>query len=69
MKSTFAKTNSSRLLWLAGAFSFWLVPGLLTAQQPTPKATPVPSAIGAKTFDTPQQAADALVAAAGQFEQ
>jgi hypothetical protein len=44
-------------------------PGYLTAQQPPPKTAPAPAAVSAKTFDTPQQAADALVAAAEQFDE
>jgi len=69
MKSAFAKASPSRLLWLASTLAFLVSPGLLSAQQPAPKTSPTPSAIGAKTFDTPQQAADALVAAAGQFDE
>jgi len=45
------------------------VPGNLSAQQPaaTPAVTAI--AVGAKTFATPQQAADALVVAAEQFDE
>jgi Protein of unknown function (DUF2950) len=69
MKSTSAKANLLRFCWVAGALAFLPVPAHLTAQQPAPKAAPVPVAAGAKTFDTPQQAADALVAAAAQFDE
>jgi len=46
-----------------------LMPCHLTAQQPVAKSAPTSVAVGAKTFDTPQQAADALVAAAEKFDQ
>jgi len=45
------------------------VSGQLTAQQPVAKTATASIAVGAKTFDSPQQAADALVAAAGQFDE
>ena len=69
MKSKFVKAIPLKLLWIAGTLAFLSVPGRLTAQQPAPKAAPAPAAVGAKTFDTPQQAADALVAAAEQFDE
>lgn len=69
MKSTFSKSISLRLLWIAGTLAFLSVPAHLTAQQPAAKTAPAPAAVGAKTFDTPQQAADALVAAAEQFDE
>src|SRR6476660_8419202 len=69
MKSTFAKASLRGLLWIAGTLSFLAVPSQLTAQQPAAKAAPALAAVGAKTFDTPQQAADALVAAAEQFDE
>jgi hypothetical protein len=46
-------------------------PALFAAQQPTTKAAPAAPAAataGAKTFDTPQQAADTLIAAAENFD-
>jgi len=49
--------------------AFLLMPCHLTAQQPVAKSAPTSVAVGAKTFDTPQQAADALVAAAEKFDQ
>ena len=69
MKSTFAKRNPFRLLWIAGILAFLSVPCRLSAQQTSANAAPVSVLVGAKTFDTPQQAADALVAAAEQFDE
>jgi hypothetical protein len=43
-------------------------PRFLVAQQPAAKTTPAPVGVRAKTFDTPQQAADALVDAAEKFD-
>jgi hypothetical protein len=45
------------------------MPRHLTAQQPVAKSAPTSVAVGAKTFDTPQQAADALIAAAEKFDE
>jgi len=72
MKTTSAKGNLSRLVWLVGSV-VWVclcVPAV-SAAQPTagktpPEATPTP--VGAKKFDTPQQAADALIDAADKFD-
>ena len=69
MKSTSAKASPLRLLWIAGTLAFLSVPGHLAAQQSAAKTAPASVAVGAKTFDTPQQAADALVAAAEQFDE
>jgi hypothetical protein len=69
MKSTFSRSISPRLRWIAGTLAFLSVPAHLTAQQPAAKTAPAPAAVGAKTFDTPKQAADALVAAAEQFDE
>jgi hypothetical protein len=69
MKSTSAKRSFRSLLWIACALAFLSVPCDLGAQQPAAKNAPAPVAVGAKTFDTPQQAADALVAAAEQFDE
>jgi len=69
MNSTSAKASLSGLLWIAGTLAILVVPGHLTAQQPAAKTAPAPAAVGGKTFDTPQQAADALVAAAEQFDE
>jgi hypothetical protein len=43
-------------------------PRFLIAQQPTAKTAAAPVGVGAKTFDTPQKAADALVDAAEKFD-
>ena len=69
MKLTCAKTSLLRLFWITGAMAFLSVRGDLAAQQPAAKNAPASAAAGAKTFDSPQQAADALVAAAEQFDQ
>jgi hypothetical protein len=49
--------------------AFLAVPGHQTAQQPATRTASGSVAVGGKTFDTAQQAADALVAAAEQFDQ
>jgi hypothetical protein len=69
MKSTTAKASLIRYLWIACASTFLSVPAHLAAQQPAAKTAPAPAASGAKTFDTPEQAADALVAAAEKFDE
>ena len=69
MKSTSVKENHLRLLWIAGTLALLSMPGHLTAQHPATKPASAPVAAGAQTFDTPQQAADALVAAAEQFDE
>jgi Protein of unknown function (DUF2950) len=69
MKLTCAKTSLLRLFWITGTMAFLSVHGDLAAQQPAAKNAPASAAVGAKTFDSPQQAADALVAAAEQFDQ
>ena len=74
MKSTSANANLSRSGWMVGVVA-WVclsAPVFLAAQQA--KATKVQAAgtagiEGAKGFDTPQQAADALVDAAGKFDE
>jgi len=53
----------SVLLWL-----FLLAPLPLAAQQPSTKAAPVASPVGARAFDTPQLAAKELIAAAEKFD-
>ena len=75
MKSAAADGNLSRLLWIAGAAT-WVclsAPGLFAAPQSdakTTQAAPAPTARaqGAKTFDTPELAADALIEAAEKFD-
>jgi len=69
MKSASVNANLFRTLWIAGTLVFLLLPGHLTAQKSAAQATPAPVAAGAKTFDSPQQAADALVAAAEKFDE
>ena len=69
MNSTSAKAGPLRLLWIADTLAFLSVPGHLAAQQTAAKTAPATITVGAKTFDTPQQAADALVAAAEQFDE
>lgn len=70
MKSNFANQNFSKLLWVAGvaAFTFLLSPPTLAAQQPAANVAPVSAAVDAKSFDTPQKAADALIDAAEKFD-
>jgi hypothetical protein len=69
MKLTSAKTSLLRFFWITGTMTFLSVHGNLSAQQPAAKTAPASAAVAAKTFDSPQQAADALVAAAEQFDQ
>ena len=74
MKSKSANANLVRLGWMVGAVAWVCLssPVFLAAQQA--KATKVQAAgtagvEGAQGFDTPQQAADALVDAAGKFDE
>jgi len=69
MNSTSSRASLAKFPWLAVTLAFLLMPCHLTAQQPVAKSAPTSVAVGAKTFDTPQQAADALVAAAEKFDQ
>jgi hypothetical protein len=69
MKSTSAKASLLGTLWIAVTLAFLAMPGHLSAQQIAAKTTSASITVGAKTFDTPQQAADALVAAAEQFDE
>jgi hypothetical protein len=70
MKSIFSNRTFSRLIWVvsAVAWGFLAVTPLPAAQQSAAKTTPTPIGGGAKAFDTPQQAADALVDAAAKFD-
>jgi hypothetical protein len=74
MKTTFSIRNLHRLLWVVGVTtcSCLCASGLSDAQQTeankAPAATSAP-ATGTKSFATPQQAADALVAAAENFDE
>jgi hypothetical protein len=74
MKSTSAVKNSSSLHWIIGVVAFVCLstPVLFAARQSEVKNAPVvtaTSATGAKGFDTPQQAADALVDAVQKFDE
>ena len=66
MKSTSAKTNNGGCIALVWACLF--TPALFAAQQPATKAPAAANTTGAKLFDTPEQAADALVEAAASFD-
>jgi Protein of unknown function (DUF2950) len=72
MKSLSADRNLSKLVWGVLACALIGMPTPVAAQQAAVKtasvaAAPAP-ARGAKAFDTPQDAADALVAAAEKFD-
>ena len=69
MTSTSAKVSVLKLFGIAGTLALLALPGHLTAQQPAAKTAPRSTAVGGKTFDTPQQAADALVPAAEKFDE
>ena len=68
MKSIPTYQTLSGLLWVAAVWgwAFLAAPLLPSAQQSAAKTAPVGE--GAKAFDTPQQAADALVDAAAKFD-
>jgi len=74
MKALWANGNHSRLRWIGSAIA-WVFLGatVLSAQQQSAAAnTPASSTVstaGAKAFDSPQQAADALVNAAEKFDE
>jgi len=73
MKSASANGNLSRLLWIVGAVAWaCLCASLLSfAQQSTAKKAPAAaaaSAAGARSFDTPQEAANVLIDAAEKFD-
>lgn len=67
----FRSTTASRprFLLLTAILTSLSVPGNVSAQQPAAKPAGTAIAAGAKTFATPQQAADALVGAAEQFDE
>ena len=70
MKSTSANRNLFSLLWVAGTV-VWLclsVRILAAAPESAVKTVPAAPVPAARTFDTPQQAADVLVDAAGKFD-
>ncbi len=73
MKSTSANGDLSRRHWIGGAVAWvCLSASVLTAAPQSsvkqPPAVTSASTAGARTFDTPQQAADELVAAAEKFD-
>ena len=72
MKSTAAKRHISKYLWLGcTAASAFLFAAPFAAQQSPmerPLATPAASTVGTRSFDTPQQAVDALIDAADKFD-
>jgi len=65
MKSIYSNLILRRLLWSMGAVACAFFAGPLGAQQSSTK-TPT---LGAKSFDTPQQAASALIDAAEKFDE
>ena len=67
MNSAFANRRLS-VRTAAWAFLLLLSPVLLLAQGPSPSPKPTTSAIRPKSFPTPQQAADALIEAAANFD-
>jgi hypothetical protein len=71
MKSTSSNRNPFRLLWIALALAC-LAASVVSGQQSPATKTPAAAAgpaAGTKGFDTPQQAADALVDAAEKFDE
>ncbi|HXY06926.1 MAG TPA: DUF2950 domain-containing protein [Terriglobales bacterium] len=74
MRAISANGNLSRLLCIGGALA-WACLGasvLSAEQQSTTQKAPPPTAVspaGARAFDSPQQAADALVNAAEKFDE
>jgi hypothetical protein len=69
MKSISANRSLSRLLWLASTALWAFPPAPLVAQQSDAKTARASVAAAAKTFDTAQQAADTLIAAAEKFDE
>ncbi len=69
MESTSAKRHFAKYLWL-GCMAFLLAVSFATPQSAmkNPPATPAASTVGTRTFDTPQQAVDALIDAAEKFD-
>jgi Protein of unknown function (DUF2950) len=70
MKSIFTNRYLFRLLWVVAvsARAFFAAPVLPAAPQSTATKVTASAASGAKLFDTPDQAADTLVAAAAKFD-
>jgi hypothetical protein len=69
MKSISANRSLSRLLWLVSTALWAFPPAPLVAQQSDAKTARASVAAAAKTFDTAQQAADTLIAAAEKFDE
>jgi hypothetical protein len=67
MKSIYPNLILRRLLWSMGAVACVFLAGPLAAQQSSTKAPTLGTA--AKSFDTPQQAAGALIDAAEKFDE
>jgi hypothetical protein len=69
MREKFAGLGILSFRWLFGVavWAILLTPALLGGQRAT-QTTQAPVVAGAKAFDTPQQAADALVGAAEKFD-
>jgi hypothetical protein len=67
MKSIYPNSILRGLLWSMGAVACVFLAGPLAAQQPSTKAPTLGAA--AKTFDTPRQAAGALIDAAEKFDE
>ena len=71
MRSTSSIRCLSGILWMAsaGACALLVVPVLLGGKQSATTTAGTSVRAGGKTFNTPQQAADALVGAAEQFDE
>jgi DUF2950 family protein len=71
MQSISRNRRLFRVFWLAGALAwvFLRAPIPVAAQQPASKPVAAPIGGGARAFDTPEQAVDALIAAAEKFDQ
>jgi hypothetical protein len=63
-----ARPTLSNVLWGRCAVTWLLLPVLLGAQQPSRQMRPALPKTPAKAFDTPQEAADALIDAAEKFD-
>jgi hypothetical protein len=70
MKRILGNATSRRAIWLVGAaaWTFLSISMLLGAQQSAKKGTVGSVGVGTKTFDTPEQAAEALIEAADKFD-
>ena len=71
MKAAPPRVNLPQFLWIMGAVWVALCASALFTARPSAAKTPAPTAApvaSARGFSTPQQAADALVLAAGKFD-